>query len=504
MPYGDVSQLPSAFKNQSSRVKRKGLEILNALLADGETDEGKAIRIALSRAQKWAKSQTPKAGGPMEEATEMRLDDASGRLFVDFTATTRFFKGWTDDPTDQTLCFETRAVTDNVDKDVQWFSEKCMKALANDGDVPLLVGDSHQAAMINATSKVGMAIEHEVIYEDGATILVAKGQFSANHPDAARLWNEAQLHPEEYATSIGGWVKPEWIEMDAVHKSGKRGMRIDRMDRDHCLFCRASAARNPHTTFAAVVGKALGTKMDVPEPDAAEDVEKAWAGHSDRQVRRAVEDKLTEIKSGDNADAISGWPFVAELYENFAIVQGLNGTYYKLTLSARKGNLVIGDPQEVKRTYADKCWVDEHYPAHDADNAHAARTRVMRRQIGWDVALPVVHKAFQELNLAWDSDASGEAIDPAVLAEEEEVLKAAEEAALGNSMATTTEEKRSIWKRLGEALNIIDDEATEKAGETTTEEPQSTEMIDAMQEAMAAGFKVIGDQMEAAIAKATK
>jgi uncharacterized protein YdaT len=52
MPWSD-SHFPRSMLHLSPPVRGKAIEIANALLADGY-DEGKAIRIAISQAKRWA------------------------------------------------------------------------------------------------------------------------------------------------------------------------------------------------------------------------------------------------------------------------------------------------------------------------------------------------------------------------------------------------------------------------------------------------------------------
>jgi len=52
MPW-DQLHYPAAMKNLAPAVRSKAIEIANALLAEG-CDEGKAIRIALTMAGRWA------------------------------------------------------------------------------------------------------------------------------------------------------------------------------------------------------------------------------------------------------------------------------------------------------------------------------------------------------------------------------------------------------------------------------------------------------------------
>jgi len=52
MPWND-SHYPSSMLHLEPMVRRKAIEIANALLAEGY-DDGKAIRIAIAQAKRWA------------------------------------------------------------------------------------------------------------------------------------------------------------------------------------------------------------------------------------------------------------------------------------------------------------------------------------------------------------------------------------------------------------------------------------------------------------------
>jgi uncharacterized protein YdaT len=52
MPWNEYYYPPS-MEHLPPLVRRKAIEIANALLAEGE-DEGKAIRIAIAKAKEWA------------------------------------------------------------------------------------------------------------------------------------------------------------------------------------------------------------------------------------------------------------------------------------------------------------------------------------------------------------------------------------------------------------------------------------------------------------------
>lgn len=51
MPWSE-DRYPPSMKNLPPRVRRKAIAIANALLASG-SEEGRAIRIAISRAKRW-------------------------------------------------------------------------------------------------------------------------------------------------------------------------------------------------------------------------------------------------------------------------------------------------------------------------------------------------------------------------------------------------------------------------------------------------------------------
>jgi uncharacterized protein YdaT len=52
MPW-DEDRYPASMSYLPERVRRKAIEIANALLKEGY-DEGKAIRIAIAKAKEWA------------------------------------------------------------------------------------------------------------------------------------------------------------------------------------------------------------------------------------------------------------------------------------------------------------------------------------------------------------------------------------------------------------------------------------------------------------------
>jgi uncharacterized protein YdaT len=54
MPWSDT-YFPRSMVNLAPRTRRKAIEIANALLAEGY-EEGRAIRIGISQAKRWAES----------------------------------------------------------------------------------------------------------------------------------------------------------------------------------------------------------------------------------------------------------------------------------------------------------------------------------------------------------------------------------------------------------------------------------------------------------------
>lgn len=54
MPWSDT-HYPASMRHLSAPVRAKAIEIANALLAQGD-DEGKAIRIGIAQAKRWAQS----------------------------------------------------------------------------------------------------------------------------------------------------------------------------------------------------------------------------------------------------------------------------------------------------------------------------------------------------------------------------------------------------------------------------------------------------------------
>lgn len=53
MPWSE-NDYPASMKNLTEEVRDKALEIANALLEENDYDEGKAIPIAIAKAEEWA------------------------------------------------------------------------------------------------------------------------------------------------------------------------------------------------------------------------------------------------------------------------------------------------------------------------------------------------------------------------------------------------------------------------------------------------------------------
>ncbi len=56
MPWTDTDY-PVSMKNLTAETRRKAIEIANALLAEGQHDEGSAIAIATKKAEEWAENR---------------------------------------------------------------------------------------------------------------------------------------------------------------------------------------------------------------------------------------------------------------------------------------------------------------------------------------------------------------------------------------------------------------------------------------------------------------
>ncbi len=57
MPW-NKENYPTSMKNLTGRVRNKAIEIANAILEDGHTDEGIAIATGISRAKTWVKNNS--------------------------------------------------------------------------------------------------------------------------------------------------------------------------------------------------------------------------------------------------------------------------------------------------------------------------------------------------------------------------------------------------------------------------------------------------------------
>jgi uncharacterized protein YdaT len=70
MPW-DETHYPVSMKNLPEDVRRKAIEIANALLEEG-SDEGRAIATGTSRAEKWAQNRDRPQSGPKGKARKKR------------------------------------------------------------------------------------------------------------------------------------------------------------------------------------------------------------------------------------------------------------------------------------------------------------------------------------------------------------------------------------------------------------------------------------------------
>ena len=65
MPWNS-NDYPPSMNHLSPRVREKAIEIANALLDEGN-DEGKAIRVGIAQAKRWARAH---GLGPSDQSTE--------------------------------------------------------------------------------------------------------------------------------------------------------------------------------------------------------------------------------------------------------------------------------------------------------------------------------------------------------------------------------------------------------------------------------------------------
>lgn len=63
MPWSK-NNYPVSMKNLSGAVRNKAIEIANAILEDGHTDEGIAIATGIKRARNWVKIHRGQSGTP--------------------------------------------------------------------------------------------------------------------------------------------------------------------------------------------------------------------------------------------------------------------------------------------------------------------------------------------------------------------------------------------------------------------------------------------------------
>jgi len=68
MPW-DENSYPASMRRLPSRVRRKAIEIANALLEEGY-EEGMAIRIAIAKAKEWAARHEDGRGGSSNSTSE--------------------------------------------------------------------------------------------------------------------------------------------------------------------------------------------------------------------------------------------------------------------------------------------------------------------------------------------------------------------------------------------------------------------------------------------------
>ncbi|TGB03900.1 DUF2188 domain-containing protein [Halobacillus salinus] len=73
MPW-DTSDYPSSFKNLDTAVRKKAIDIANAMIDEGY-DEGRAIPIATEQAKEWYENASEKEVQQMKQASDHELKD---------------------------------------------------------------------------------------------------------------------------------------------------------------------------------------------------------------------------------------------------------------------------------------------------------------------------------------------------------------------------------------------------------------------------------------------
>lgn len=76
MPW-DIKDYPSSFKNFEPLLKKKAIEIANALVSEGYPDD-RAIPIAISQSKKWLDEATDTEKADFKKATDPKQTDNHG------------------------------------------------------------------------------------------------------------------------------------------------------------------------------------------------------------------------------------------------------------------------------------------------------------------------------------------------------------------------------------------------------------------------------------------
>lgn len=144
------------------------------------------------------------------------------------------------------------ATTAAQDKVRERITSKAMESMASQiaqHPISLSLADSHQAAMVNPLSEVGVV---PVAHVDGDRFTV-EGYMLEEHPvyDTAKLWNFLVGRASRDKLSVAGKAGIEDRDWATDPSTGALIGNINEMKLDHVLWCREGSALNPDTSIQA-------------------------------------------------------------------------------------------------------------------------------------------------------------------------------------------------------------------------------------------------------------
>ena len=203
----------------------------------------------------------------------------------------------------------------NLDRRKQALSKKALDGMTEQGGIPLVVGATHEDAIVDVKAEVGK-VEWFWTEGDLGDTLKFSGKLDPSHPDY-EFWC-SKLDPENefsfsYKTSIGGWVPK-----DAIQKTYKDGELIEVLDAfrlDHLLFCRGDAAINQDTAISRGMASpddwqgAIFYAMASASEDGAEEISEEPAVEETEEPEIVTSDEpLPSTTVEGKADGGSGMP----------------------------------------------------------------------------------------------------------------------------------------------------------------------------------------------------